>query len=138
MYGIKAIVSKELRRVFKDKKMIMSLFVLPVILVVGLFSLIGLLVKGQIDDVESHAPVVYIMNEPASFETFAGAAGIEGYTVISDTEGFENAKAGLYDKSVDLVMMFSDDFEEQVMTGMDKLDNIKTPEVELYYNPSED
>lgn len=58
MYGIKAIVSKELRRVFKDKKMIMSLFVLPVILVVGLFSLIGLLVKGQMDDVESHAPVV--------------------------------------------------------------------------------
>ena len=138
MYGIKAIVSKELRRVFKDKKMIMSLFVLPVILVVGLFSLIGLLVKGQMDDVESHAPVVYIMNEPASFETFAGAAGIEGYTVISDTEGFENARAGLYDKSVDLVMMFSDDFEEQVMAGMDELDNIKTPEVELYYNPSED
>ena len=61
MYGIKAIVSKELRRVFKDKKMIMSLFVLPVILVVGLFSLIGLLVKGQMDDVESHAPVVYII-----------------------------------------------------------------------------
>ena len=58
--------------------------------------------------------------------------------MISDTEGFENAKAGLYDKSVDLVMMFSDDFEEQVMTGMDELDNIKTPEVELYYNPSED
>ena len=138
MYGIKAIVSKELRRVFKDKKMIMSLFVLPVILVVGLFSLIGRLVKGQMDDVESHAPVVYIMNEPASFETFAGAAGIEGYTVISDTEGFENARAGLYDKSVDLVMLFSDDFEEQVMAGMDELDNIKTPEVELYYNPSED
>ena len=53
MYGIKAIVSKELRRVFKDKKMIMSLFVLPVILVVGLFSLIGLLVKGQMDDVRN-------------------------------------------------------------------------------------
>ena len=58
MYGIKAIVSKELRRVFKDKKMIMSLFVLPVILVVGLFSLIGMLVKGQMDDVQEHEPVV--------------------------------------------------------------------------------
>ena len=56
MYGIKAIVSKELRRVFKDKKMIMSLFVLPVILVVGLFSLIGMLVKGQMDDVQEHEP----------------------------------------------------------------------------------
>ena len=61
MYGIKAIVSKELRRVFKDRKMIMSLFVLPVILVVGIFSLIGMLVKSQIDDVQEHVPVVYVV-----------------------------------------------------------------------------
>ena len=33
MYGIKAIVSKELRRVFNDKKIIMSIFVLPIIVV---------------------------------------------------------------------------------------------------------
>ena len=69
MYGIKAIVSKELRRVFKDRKMIMSLFVLPVILVVGIFSLIGMLVKSQIDDVQEHVPVVYVVNEPESFKT---------------------------------------------------------------------
>lgn len=138
MYGIKAIVSKELRRVFRDKKMVMSLFVLPVILVVGLFSLMGTLIKGQMDDVEEHESVVYIMNEPASFKAFADAAGIEGYTVIADNEAFENAKAGLYDKSVDLVVKFSDDFEEQVTTGMDAMADIKTPAVELFYNPSED
>ncbi len=139
MYGIKAIVSKELRRVFKDKKMIMSLFVLPVILVVGLFSLIGMLVKAQMDDVQEHEPVVYIMNAPDSFISFAQAAGLMGYTVIdSDEKQLEDAKAGLYDALTDLVIVFPDGFEAQVTKGIDALDSIQTPSVELFYNPSED
>ena len=139
MYGIKAIVSKELRRVFKDKKMIMSLFVLPVILVVGLFSLIGMLVKGQMDDVQEHEPVVYIMNAPDSFLSFAQTAGLTGYTVIDgDAKLAEDAKAGLYDALTDLVIVFPDGFEAQVTKGIDALDSIQTPSVELFYNPSED
>ena len=139
MYGIKAIVSKELRRVFKDKKMIMSLFVLPVILVEGLFSLIGMLVKGQMDDVQEHEPVVYIMNAPDSFLSFAQTAGLTGYTVIDgDAKQAEDAKAGLYDALTDLVIVFPDGFEAQVTKGIDALDSIQTPSVELFYNPSED
>ncbi len=140
MYGIKAIVSKELSRVFKDKKMVMSLFILPVILVVGIFSLMGMLIKGQIDDVQAHEPIVYIVNEPESFESFARAAGISGYTVLSDQDkdAFDTAKAGLYDASTDLIMTFPDDFEKLVMTGMDNIDSIATPEIEFFYNPSED
>lgn len=140
MYGIKAIVSKELSRVFKDKKMVMSLFVLPVILVVGIFSLMGMLIKGQIDDVQAHEPIVYIVNEPESFESFARAAGISGYTVLSaqDKDAFDTARAGLYDASTDLIMTFPDDFEKLVMTGMDNIDSIATPEIEFFYNPSED
>lgn len=139
MYGIKAIVSKELRRVFKDKKMIMSLFVLPVILVVGLFSLIGMLVKGQMDDVQEHEPVVYIMNAPDSFLSFAQTAGLTGYTVIDgDAKQAEDAKEGLYDALTDLVIVFPDGFEAQVTKGIDALDSIQTPSVELFYNPSED
>ena len=140
MYGIKAIISKELRRVFKDKKMVMSLFVLPVILVMGIFSLMGTLIKGQMDDVQAHEPVVYIVNEPDSFESFANTAGISGYTVLDagDTAGFEAARAGLYDKSTDLIMVFPDGFEKLVMTGMEDIADIATPEIELFYNPSED
>lgn len=140
MYGIKAIISKELRRVFKDKKMVMSLFVLPVILVMGIFSLMGTLIKGQMDDVQAHEPVVYIVNEPDSFESFAATAGISGYAVLDagDADGFEAARAGLYDKSTDLIMVFPDGFEKLVMTGMDGIADIATPQIELFYNPSED
>lgn len=140
MYGIKAIVSKELRRVFKDKKMIMSLFVLPVILVVGIFSLMGMLIKGQIDDVQAHEPVVYVVNEPDSFRMFAQSAGLSGYTVLgsSDTGKLSEAEAGLYDASTDLIMIFPDGFDEQVTAGMNDIDSISTPDIELSYNPSED
>ena len=140
MYGIKAIVSKELRRVFKDRKMIMSLFILPVILVVGLFSLIGMLVKSQIDDVQEHVPVVYVVNEPESFKTFAQTAGLDGYTRLdgADSNGIEAAKGGLYDRTTDLVVIFPDDFEEQVNVGVKDIDKVMTPEIEIFYNPSED
>lgn len=140
MYGIKAIVSKELRRVFKDKKMIMSLFVLPVILVVGIFSLMGMLINGQIDDVQAHEPVVYVVNEPDSFRMFAQSAGLSGYTVLgsSDTGKLSEAEAGLYDASTDLIMIFPDGFDEQVTAGMNDIDSISTPDIELSYNPSED
>ena len=140
MYGIKAIVSKELRRVFKDKKMIMSLFILPVILVVGIFSLMGMLVKGQIDDVKAHDPVVYVIDEPESFKAFAGAAGLTGYACLTgaDSDGIEAAKAGLYDGTTDLVVAFPEGFEAQVTAGINDIDRITTPEIEFFYNPSED
>ena len=50
----------------------------------------------------------------------------------------EDAKAGLYDALTDLVIVFPDGFEAQVTKGIDALDSIQTPSVELFYNPSED
>ena len=38
MKGFKTIVGKELSRVLKDKKMVFSMFILPIILVVGIIS----------------------------------------------------------------------------------------------------
>lgn len=138
MYGIKAIVGKELRRVFKDKKMVMSLFVLPVLMVVGIFALMSVLIKGKTDDIEAHEPVVYIANAPESFESFALAAGLTGYVETDASDWLETAKAGLLDATVDLAVCFPDNFESAVMTGADELASVVIPQIEVYYNPSED
>ena len=138
MYGIKAIVGKELRRVFKDKKMVMSLFVLPVLMVVGIFALISVLIKGKTDDIEAHEPVVYISNAPESFESFALSVGLTGYVETDASGWLETAKAGLLDATVDLAVCFPDNFESAVMTGVDELDSVVIPQIEVYYNPSED
>ena len=142
MYGIKAIVGKELRRVFKDKKMVMSLFVLPILMVVGIFALMSVLIKGRTDDIEAHEPVVYIANAPESFDSFAVAAGIEGYMepelTGNSADWLETAKTGLLDATVDLIVCFPDNFESAVMTGANELASVTIPQIEVYYNPSED
>ena len=48
MRGIKIVFQKEMKRVFKDKKMIFSLFILPVILMVGLYGLMGYLAEQMV------------------------------------------------------------------------------------------
>ena len=41
MSGTKNIIKKELFRVFSDKKMIFSLFILPAVMIIGMYSLMG-------------------------------------------------------------------------------------------------
>ena len=59
-----SIFKKEIFRVFSDKKLIFSLFILPLVLVVGLFGLMGVLVKDMVSDVEEHVATVYVQNAP--------------------------------------------------------------------------
>ena len=73
MQGFKLILQKELTRVFKDKKMIFSLFILPVVLIVGIYGLMFALISSQENDVKTHASSVYIVNAPESFKAFIEA-----------------------------------------------------------------
>ena len=61
------IIKKELNRVFGDKKLIFSLFLLPAVMVIGIYSLIGQLAGSMSKDIETHIPVVYLQNAPADF-----------------------------------------------------------------------
>ena len=70
MRGIKIIFQKEMKRVFKDKKMIFSLFILPVILMVGLYGLMGYLAEQMMQDVQQHTSLVWIQNEPEDLRTY--------------------------------------------------------------------
>ena len=73
MNGVKAIIAKELRRVFFDKKMVFSLFILPVILVIGVYALMGQLMTGMMEDVEEHVAVVYLQNVPEEVKAVVSA-----------------------------------------------------------------
>lgn len=139
MYGIKAIISKELTRVFKDKKMVMSLFVFPVVMVVGLFALLGVLIKGQTEDVEGHMPVVYVQDAPESFKEFLAAAEIEGVNLVSGSGvDMGQLKDEVLNGTVDLILAFPAGFEEAVGVDMSQLSKVTVPKIEVYYNPSED
>lgn len=142
MNGIKTIVQKELARVFGDKKLIFSLFIMPALLMVILYSLMGTMMNSMVDDIEKHTSAVTVINAPEGFDAFVQASGVNAdmsYITASDKNISQidggKLKDSIMKGSTDLVIAFDPDFLEQVygyQTGG------AIPEVKTYYNPTED
>ncbi|MGF7003714.1 sodium transport system permease protein [Lachnospiraceae bacterium PFB1-21] len=136
MDGIKQIFGKELARIFRDKKMIFSTFILPVVLMVGLMTLVGNLAQGMMKDLEDHEPVVYMMDAPASFTSFLEMSEITyKEKVITDEAQLKKAKAEIKSGKADLIVEFPVDFEKAIA---DYQVGDSLPQVKTYYNPSEE
>ena len=133
---MKTIYKKELARIFKDKKMIFSVFLLPVLIMVGIMALVGNLATRQVEDIENHRSIVYMINEPDSFSAFLEAADLnmEVNTIKTDGER-ENVMDLLRNGDADLLIEFPENFDSMIQeyqTGDE------VPQIKTYYNPSED
>ncbi len=138
MNKIALIVRKELYRVFGDKKMIMGLYVVPVIVTVAIYVLIGKMTSVMTNDIEQHTSLVTIANATDDFKDAIESSGFSQNAEINyiDDATFADKKASL-DEEVknsdrDLVVCLSADFGEiadeyaaggSVMPGMN-----------IYYN----
>lgn len=133
MNGIKQIFCKELSRVFKDRKMVFSVFILPVVIMIGIMSLTSGMAEKAAQDVENHTSVVYIENEPEGFSDFLEAAGTN--CKIYPVENKEDVREKILSGEADLWIAFPEGFLDAVMNYKkgDKILQVKT-----YYNPSED
>lgn len=136
MSGIKHIFSKEIARVFRDKKMLFSVFLLPVLIMVVIMSIVNNLVGSMMDDIEDHKPIVYIQNEPESFKSFLKMGKFK-YEIKEIASGEDRSKAEgeILDGSADLIIEFPKNFDEKI--GNYK-EGDQIPQVKTYYNPSED
>lgn len=133
MGTIGVIVRKELRRVFKDRKMIFGLFIFPAVLVVGLYALIGQLTSSMIDDVDTHIPDVWIAGAPLEVEEVIQMTGYEdlaNVTYVSVQEA-EEASGKVTEEELDLIVVFSDPFYETYLDYSKEGDQV--PGVKLYY-----
>ena len=133
---MKTIYKKELARIFKDKNMIFSVFLLPVLIMVGIMALVGNLATRQVEDIENHRSIVYMINEPDSFSAFLEAADLnmEVNTIKTDDER-ENVMDLLRNGDADLLIEFPENFDSMIQeyqTGDE------VPQIKTYYNPSED
>jgi len=135
MNGIKIVFSKEMKRVFKDPKMIISLFILPVLLMVLIYGLIGFLTKQQVNEEEQHVFQVAIQNAPADLETsLKGFLEKSEVTWLSSSDSTEEFKAGIYSGDKDLLVVFPADFTEKIVSY--KEGDIH-PHVSIFFNPSQ-
>lgn len=136
MNTIKLIIKKELTRVFSDKKLVISLFILPVALIIGMYALIGQMQNSMMNDIEEHTPMIYLKNEPEGFTDYIKTTGFQGEThIINPDESLDNYKQKIMDGKIDTVVVFEEDFLDKIL-HYNEGDSI--PEIKTYYNPSED
>lgn len=133
MNGIRQICGKELTRVFKDGKMLFSVFILPVLIMIVVMSLISNMSRKAETDIEAHVPVVYVENMPDGFEEF-----LRQTEVPCDIQGMDDRETvteRIRNGEADLWIAFPENFQEAV-ENYQKGDEIV--QVKTYYNPSED
>lgn len=133
--GFKVILSKELKRVFGDKKMVFSLFILPIILIAGIYGVMFFLIGKEKSSINEHVSEVYVQNMPDNFsELMAGHTDCKINTIPAG-ESVESYKDGLLDGTYDLVVVFPENFYENFKNA-DATSAL--PDIKTFYNPSED
>lgn len=132
--GFKVILSKELKRVFGDKKMVFSLFILPIILIAGIYGVMFFLIGKEKSSINEHVSEVYVQNMPDNFsELMAGHTDCKINTIPAG-ESVESYKVGLLDGTYDLVVVFPENFYENFKNADA---GSALPDIKTFYNPSE-
>lgn len=133
--GFKVIFSKELKRVFGDKKMVFSLFILPIILIAGIYGMMFFLVDKQKSSINEHVSEVFVQNMPDNFSELMSKHTECNINVIPAGESADTYKDKLLDGTYDLVVVFPENFYENFKNA----DATSTlPDIKTFYNPSED
>ena len=141
MRNVVIVLKKELYRVFSDKKLIISLFILPAVLMFALYGLIGRLERNMSQDIEAHVPVTYIVNATEGLKSAAAAAGFDKNASIEYlTEEAYRSREGLITEELregytDLVVILDPDFEKtfEAYRGLGD----KIPGINIQFNSAE-
>lgn len=141
MKGAKRIIKKELARVFKDKKLIFTMYIMPAILMFVIYGLIGNLMSSMNNDITEHTDIVTVVNAPESFKQTVSATGYDATASVSytDKKSYEANKAAYEDDILngraDLLVVFDEDFESVFNAYANKGDKI--PGISVSYNNTE-
>lgn len=132
--GFKVILSKELKRVFGDKKMVFSLFILPIILIAGIYGMMSFLVDKQKSSINEHVSEVFVQNMPDNFSELMSKHTECNINVIPAGESADTYKDKLLDGTYDLVVVFPENFYENFKNADA---GSALPDIKTFYNPSE-
>lgn len=112
MKSILTIIKKEFARVFKDRRLLISL-VLPGVLIYIIYSLMGNVIGSFSAPDESHTYNVAVENLPAAFtESFEAAENLNVQTIEGGENAVNEAKAQINEGTLDLLIVFPESFNE--------------------------
>lgn len=127
MKNILTIIKKEFARFFKDRRMVLSVF-LPGIMIFLLYTLMGTVMSDVNKVDEDYKYTAYVINIPEDEEISPLLLSVLD---LKQYESEEAAKTAVTDGNLDLVISFPKDFIEGI--GGDV-----PPDVKIYFNASVD
>ncbi len=128
MRNMLVIFKKELFRVLTDKRLVLTVFILPGLSIFIIYTIIGTVVQTQFTEPEDYETKIYGENVPEAivlaFDETMNYRFIEGGLTRDDLE------EKLLEEEIDLAVIFAENFEERI-AERDKQD---LPDVTIYYN----
>ncbi|RRD95536.1 ABC transporter permease [Clostridiales bacterium COT073_COT-073] len=132
---LQTIISKELKRIFSDKRLIFSTFLLPALSIFLMYNLMGILTSNRLNDIEKHTAAIAVIEAPDSFKTFMETyADRESYQLEYQAAISEELKEQVKAGDLDIIMQFPDDFADRIAA----YEKSAVPDIHIYYNPTED
>lgn len=130
------LVKRELRRVFTDRRLVFSSFILPALSIFILYSFMGSMIGDRIDDRDEHRSIVRVYNAPESFKAYyESVSGSVGMDLTYEEVSLGTAKEELKYGQTDLVIVFDEGFDGLVTNYKDGSNQAT---INTFYNPSED
>lgn len=124
MKNVITVLKKEFTRFFKDRRMVLSIF-LPGILIFFIYTLMGSIVSSVSQPDENYRYTAYAENFPTEFAIVLDLLDIKEY------ESIEAAQSDLSDSKLDLIIIFPQNFMADANGG-------NQPDVRIYFNGAED
>jgi sodium transport system permease protein len=141
MSGISIILKKELKRVFGDKKLVFSMFILPAIIMITLYSLMGFMIGNMNSDIEEHINKVYIVNSDEDLKNAIVSSGFDKSSEITylNEADFRKDEQIIRDEILNgdsqLIVYMEENFKEKFAAYTDK--NSPVPQMKVSYNTTE-
>ena len=127
MKDILIIMKKELVRFLTDKRMLVTLF-MPGVLIYIMYSLMGGFLTDMTTVDEGHKPVVLTVNSSDAIARMLTASEAQ----LTEVTDVEKAKEDVINENADVLLVFSENFDSEVMQYDPSKG--KAPDVEVFYN----
>ena len=126
------IIKKEFARFFGDRQLLFTTVIMPGLLIYIIYSLMGTGIQSMITEGAGEVVTMRVENMPASLAPVFNT--IDSSLVVVEQPVTEADIAQLEDKEINAVLMRFPDHFDEVMAGMQVADSGMLPNVEIYYN----
>jgi len=133
---ILTVLRKELARVFTDRRLVISAFIMPALTIALLYGVMGVMITRMVEDRQDHQTEIAVIDAPASFITYIENHPQEDMTLQPvEATRLPELKGLLFTGELDAILAFDKNFDTQLINYKRES---KQPGIIIYYNAAED